>query len=356
MLDPKHAPPQSEPPPTEARRLESRRFEPAEVDPGAAVALFERAAPGLGTPSAVWFEGGGGGPGGAYPSDDGIVRWRIRTPAGALRLKASTVPGGRASLRANVDVLKALAAAKIVGLQPPPEVLRFVEDPGGLFGVVVIETRGADRDAGTEWQALGRPAREAVVDRWALALTGLHEMSLDAAGLAAAAAVEPRDLRESLVDEVACAVEIPRGEGLLPESFLKRVEIRLCRAVDRMPCEMLAAPCHGRPRLSSVLLARREFATLRDFECARPGDPVSDVALAALTLGDPGGGLGRRFIAAYVASAGRPAVLEERIAFHVGLELLRCVTAAASEAAPEVVAAVLDGLEAWLEEGLPIFR
>jgi hypothetical protein len=292
----------------------------------------------------VWLDG---------VPEDGVVRWRLRSPAGAFRLKLATSAVGRAAIRTGARALRSLEVASF----PAPVVKRLVDPMPGLGEPVVVETRGLDRDAGGEWARLGRPAREGVVDRWAESLARLHALPFASTGIAAPVAGRDDDVRPLLLERIALAMAAPRERGLLPESFLHRVEIRLCRLVDEMPPGVAPVPCHGRPRLGSVLLERRAFSALRDFEAAVASDPASDVALAALALGDPSTGLARRFLTAYGAAAGSTADgVSERLVFHVGLELLRCVTSAAAEAPGEVVAAILDGLEAWLDEGVSAGR
>jgi aminoglycoside phosphotransferase len=313
-----------------------------DADPADAAALFERAAPDLGEPTAVWFDGG--------PEDD-VFRWRVRSTAGAFRLKVATSALGSGRLRTGAAVLAAVGRAGL----PVPRVVRFADAPTDGAAAVLVETRGLDRDAALEWPRLVRPGREAVVDRWAEALANLHRLPPSRAGLEPAPGCAARDVRLLLVTEIADALDAPRSRRLLPESFLERVEVRLCGLVDAMPPGVAAAPCHGASSLSSVLLERRAFAALRDFERARVGDPASDLARAALALGDPGGPLARRLVTAYrsavgPAPAGAGGSVEARIRLHVGIDLVRAVSLAAADSPPEVVAAILDGLESWLDE------
>jgi aminoglycoside phosphotransferase (APT) family kinase protein len=306
-------------------------------DPASAAALFERVAPDLEEPKAVFCEAG--------PPHD-VARWSVRTAKGWFRMKAALAPESRARLRRGAALLDALAARD---LRVPRVARLFAGDDAALeIPTVVVETRLGTTDAAGLWARSGRTARAALAEPLARALAALHRTPVEVLPWHG-----PRPAT-AWRDAVRLGTErrLARLRGLEahPGSLLDRVERRIESAVARMPADVPRRLCHGRVRPSSVALEGRALAGLRDFEEARAADPWTDAALWMLSSGDPVGEPSLAFVGALAREEAAPDDLGSRLDAYVGLEVLRCSSEATEAGASEAVDALQEALEAWLAD------
>ncbi len=161
-----------------------------------------------------------------------------------------------------------------------------------------------------------------------------------------------RPWREVVFGRIERRVAALRGDGVLDNGLLARVEDRLRRAASALPVDLERRPCHGGFGIESVAISRKggktEVVGLQDFELACAGDPWMDVAYWLASSGEPDGLAARRFFETYRDGTTVPDDLPARIDLYAGLTVLRAIAYLTPDFTDEGCTAVADVTESWV--------